>query len=144
MPFGLLNTTYQRLMNKTFEKQIRKGMEVYVDDMLVKSKEDKDHIQHLSKMFGILRGYMMKLNSQRTIGQYNGKVITRPLHVGDLVLRKVMPNTKVAGHGVFGANWKGPYKIKFVIWGGTYHSVGMKDKLVPRAWNVEHLRKYYQ
>ena len=81
---------------------------------------------------------------QRAARHYNGKVKDRPLRVGDLVLRRVMPNTKVAAHGVFGANWEGPYKVKAVIWGGTYHLVDMNDKMVPRAWNAEHLRKYYQ
>ena len=40
MPFGLKNigATYQRLVNKIFSKQIKRNMEVYVDDMLVKSK----------------------------------------------------------------------------------------------------------
>ena len=42
MPFGLKNagTTYQRLVNKMFSKQIGRNMEVYMDDMLVKSKEE--------------------------------------------------------------------------------------------------------
>ena len=39
MPFGLKNAeaTYQRLVNQMFKKQIRRNVEVYVDDMLVKS-----------------------------------------------------------------------------------------------------------
>lgn len=39
MSFGLKNddTTYQRMMNKVFEKQIGQNLEVYVDDMIVKS-----------------------------------------------------------------------------------------------------------
>ena len=39
MPFGLKNagTTYQRLMNKMFTLQIGRNVQVYVDDMLVKS-----------------------------------------------------------------------------------------------------------
>ncbi|XP_063936084.1 uncharacterized protein LOC135147163 [Daucus carota subsp. sativus] len=81
---------------------------------------------------------------QRAVRHYNGKVKDRPVRVGDLVLRRVMPNTKVAAHGVFGANLEGPYKVKAVIWGGTYHLVNMDDKMVLRAWNAEHLRKYYQ
>ncbi|XP_074374821.1 uncharacterized protein LOC141715244 [Apium graveolens] len=81
---------------------------------------------------------------QRTARHYNGRVKTLPLRVGDLVLRRVMPNTKVPGHGVFGANWEGPYKVKSVLWEGTYHLTDMNDKLIPRAWNAEHLRKYYQ
>lgn len=81
---------------------------------------------------------------QRATRHYNGWVKTRPLWVGDLVLRRVMPNTKVPGHGVFGANWEGPYKEKFVLWEDTYHLTDMDNKLLPQAWNAEHLRKYYQ
>ncbi|KAL5544666.1 hypothetical protein UlMin_008450 [Ulmus minor] len=46
MPFGLKNAgaTYQRLVNKMFKNQIGKTMEVYVDDMLVKSLKTEEHI----------------------------------------------------------------------------------------------------
>ncbi|XP_074377377.1 uncharacterized protein LOC141718903 [Apium graveolens] len=81
---------------------------------------------------------------QRTATQYNSKVRARTFKVGILVLRRVMPNTKVVSHGVFGANWEGPYKIKSVLWEGTYHLNNMQDKLIPRAWNAENLREYYQ
>jgi hypothetical protein len=39
MPFGLKNVraTYQQLVNKMFQAQIGRNMEVYLDDMLVKS-----------------------------------------------------------------------------------------------------------
>ena len=64
MPFGLKNVgaTYQRLVNRMFQKQIRASMEVYIDDMLVKSTTAEFHITHLSKAFQILREYNMKLN----------------------------------------------------------------------------------
>ena len=64
MSFGLKNigATYQRLVNGMFKDLIGKSMEVYVDDMLVKSKMVGDHIKHLSLMFNILRDYRMKLN----------------------------------------------------------------------------------
>ncbi|XP_074347141.1 uncharacterized protein LOC141685967 [Apium graveolens] len=75
---------------------------------------------------------------------YNKKVNGQLLKVGDLVLRKVMRNIKNPQHGVFGANWEGPYKIKVILWKGTYHLEDLEGKLVPRAWNAEHLRKYYQ
>ena len=81
---------------------------------------------------------------QRVARYYNGKVRTRPLKVGDLVLRKTMPNTKIPGHGVFGANWEGPYKVRAVLWEGTYHLSELDGKRIPRAWNAEHLKKYYQ
>ena len=64
MPFGLKNTgaTYQRLVNRMFQKQIGTTMEVYIDDMLVKSTTTELHIAHLSEAFQILRNYNMKLN----------------------------------------------------------------------------------
>ena len=49
MPFGLKNTraTCQRIMNKVFAEQIRRIMEVYVDDMVAKDIEDEDHCKDL-------------------------------------------------------------------------------------------------
>ena len=64
MPFGLKNAgaTYQRPVNWMFQKQIDTTMEVYIDDMLVKSTTVELHIAHLSEAFQILRNYNMKLN----------------------------------------------------------------------------------
>ncbi|XP_074327500.1 uncharacterized protein LOC141665415 [Apium graveolens] len=52
---------------------------------------------------------------QRAARYYNKKVKGQLLKVGDLVLRKVMPNTKNPQYGVFGANWEGPYKIRAIL-----------------------------
>ena len=64
MPFGLkkAGATYQRLVNRMFQKQIGTTMEVYIDDMLVKSTAAELHIAHLSGAFQILREFNMKLN----------------------------------------------------------------------------------
>ena len=57
MPFKLKNTgaTYQRLINKMFSKQIERNMEVFVDDMLVKSKEESAHLDDLEETFATLK-----------------------------------------------------------------------------------------
>ena len=49
MPFGLKNVgaTYQRLVNCMFSHQIGRNVEVYMDDMLVKSKDKADHLNDL-------------------------------------------------------------------------------------------------
>ena len=67
MPFGLKNAgaTYQRLVNKMFSKKIGKNMKVYVDDMLVKSKEELAHLDDLKETFATLRQYQMKLNPSK-------------------------------------------------------------------------------
>ncbi|KAK1404815.1 hypothetical protein POM88_004420 [Heracleum sosnowskyi] len=73
---------------------------------------------------------------------YDRRVRVRRLRVGDLVLRRVMPHTRISSHGVFGANWEGPYKIKSVLWEGTFHLEDLGGNHIPRAWNVDHLKKY--
>ena len=59
--------TYQQLVNMMFKEQISKTMEVYVDDMLVKSKIASDHVFHLADAFKILRVYRMKLNPLKCV-----------------------------------------------------------------------------
>ena len=51
MPFGLKNTgaTYQRLVNRMFQKHIGASMEVYIDDMLFKSVKAELYVDHLAE-----------------------------------------------------------------------------------------------
>ena len=67
MPFGLKNAgaTYQRLMNKMFAYQIGRNIQVYVDNMLVKSIREDDHLDNLKETFDTLRSYNMKLNPNK-------------------------------------------------------------------------------
>ena len=83
MPFGLKNAgaTYQRLVNKMFSKQIGRNMEVYVDDMLVKSKEELTHLDDLKETFATHRQYRMKLNPSKcafgvTFGKFLGFMVS--------------------------------------------------------------------
>ena len=69
MPFGLKNVgaTYQRLMNKMFAQQLGRNVQVYVDDMLVKSVRENDHLSDLQETFNTLRSYNMKLNPSKCV-----------------------------------------------------------------------------
>ena len=62
MPFGLKNTgaTIQRMVNKVFKDLIGDTMKVYVDNMLVKSIQCTEHLQHLDKAFNLLGQYGVK------------------------------------------------------------------------------------
>ena len=82
MPFGLKNAeaTYQRLVNRMFQKQIGTTMEVYIDDMLVKSTTADLHIGHLFEAFQILREYNVKLNPAKcafgvSVGKFLGFIV---------------------------------------------------------------------
>nr|CAN64574.1 hypothetical protein VITISV_003431 [Vitis vinifera] len=78
MPFGLKNagTTYQRLMTKIFKPLIGHTVEVYIDDVVVKSKTREEHVLHLQEVFHLLGKYDMKLNpSKCTFGVSVGKFL---------------------------------------------------------------------
>ena len=63
-------------MPKMFSKQIERNIEVYVDDMLVKSKEELAHLDDLKETFATLRQYQMKLNpSKCAFGVTSGKFL---------------------------------------------------------------------
>jgi len=83
MPFGIKNVgaTYQRFVNKIFALQIGKTMEVYIDDMVVKSMEEEEHISHLRECFQQLNLYNVKLNPAKCrfgvrSGEYLGYLVT--------------------------------------------------------------------
>ena len=82
--FGLKNAgaTYQRLMNKMFAHQIGRNVQVYVDDMLVKSLREDDHLDNLKETFNTLRSYNMKLNPNKcafgvTVGKFLGFMVSQ-------------------------------------------------------------------
>ena len=56
MPFELKNVgaTYQRMMNKVFVELIERNKEVYLDDILVKSKDPQQHWHNLEETFKTL------------------------------------------------------------------------------------------
>ena len=64
MPFRLKNvgSTYQRMMTRMFEPQLGKNIEAYIDDMVVKSKVETEHIDDLRNIFEILRKHKLHLN----------------------------------------------------------------------------------
>src|SRR4051812_7847024 len=64
MPFGLKNAgaTYQRAMDKIFSKLTRKTVECYVDDIAVKSRHKRDHLQDLKEVFDLMRSHQLKMN----------------------------------------------------------------------------------
>ncbi|GJR36598.1 reverse transcriptase domain-containing protein [Tanacetum coccineum] len=75
MPFGLKNvgSTYQRLVDKAFQKQIGRNLEVYVDDLVIKSHTEEEIIRDITETFKTLRQINMKLNPKKcTFGMQEG------------------------------------------------------------------------
>ncbi|GJV08897.1 reverse transcriptase domain-containing protein [Tanacetum coccineum] len=75
MPFGLKNAgaTYQRLVDRAFQKQIGRNLEVYVDDLVIKSHTEEEIIRDIEETFKTLRQINMKLNPKKcTFGMQEG------------------------------------------------------------------------
>ena len=53
------------MMTKMFEPQLGRSIEVYVDDMVVKSKVVSEHVEDLTNIFGILREHKLRLNASK-------------------------------------------------------------------------------
>ena len=84
IPFGLKNVgaTYQRLVTKMFRPLLGKTMKVYIDDMLIKSKERPDHANHFQQAFDLLIKYSMKLKPAKCVfgvsaGRFLGFIMTQ-------------------------------------------------------------------
>jgi hypothetical protein len=84
MPFGLINVgeTFQRAMDVAFRGLINKCVVVYLDDIIVYSKNREEHIQHLTQIFDRCRRYGISLNPKKTIfsveeGKLLGHIISQ-------------------------------------------------------------------
>ncbi|XP_069145404.1 uncharacterized protein [Solanum lycopersicum] len=77
MSFGLKNvaTTYMRAMTTIFYDMIHKEIEVYIDDVIIKSRKNSYHLTHLMKFFDRLRRYNLKLNPKCTFGVSADKLL---------------------------------------------------------------------
>ena len=81
--FGLKNagSTYQRMITRMFEPQLGKSIEIYVDNMVVKSKVVSKHVGDLRVIFNILRKHKLRLNASKCSfdvksGKFLGYMVT--------------------------------------------------------------------
>ncbi|GJY44255.1 reverse transcriptase domain-containing protein [Tanacetum coccineum] len=92
MPFGLKNVgaTYQRLVDRAFQKQIGRNLEVYVDDLVIKSHTEEEIIRDIAETFKTLRQINMKLNPKKcTFGMQEGMFLGYKVNADGL---KVCPD----------------------------------------------------
>nr|KAJ0196092.1 hypothetical protein LSAT_V11C700351650 [Lactuca sativa] len=107
MPFGLKNTgvTYQRLMDKVFDDQIGRNIKVYVDDMVIKSRDEETLLQDVEETFKTLVKAHMKLNPAKcTFGVEKGQflgyqvskegILSNPFNIEEFLELKALHNLK--------------------------------------------------
>nr|GEZ22735.1 reverse transcriptase domain-containing protein [Tanacetum cinerariifolium] len=92
IPFGLKNAgaTYQRLVDKAFQKQRGRNLKVYMDDLVIKSRMKKEVIRDTEETFKTLRKKNMKLNPKKcAFGMREGTFLGYKVDAGGL---RVSPN----------------------------------------------------
>jgi hypothetical protein len=67
MPFGLTNApaVFQRIMNEAFEEYLYDFVIIYIDDILIYSRNWKEHLEHIRKVFDVLRMIDMKVKLKK-------------------------------------------------------------------------------
>uniref|UniRef100_A0A2N9IVM6 Integrase catalytic domain-containing protein n=1 Tax=Fagus sylvatica TaxID=28930 RepID=A0A2N9IVM6_FAGSY len=80
---------------------------------------------------------------QRIKREHDKNINHGVFRIGDLVLRKVMANTRRPNEGKLGPNWEGPYKVVSPAGAGSYRLEDLEGKPIPRPWNTCNLRKYF-
>jgi len=83
MPFGLKNAgaTYQRLMDKVLAPMLGRNVQAYVDDMVVASRDRRQHTTDLEELFATISKYRLKLNPEKCVfgveaGKFLGFMLT--------------------------------------------------------------------
>jgi len=77
----------------------------------------------------------------RAARRYNSKVAPRSFQKGDLVWR--MHNEVRKNERKFSSNWEGQFRVKDIMVDRAYYLEHPLEKIVPRTWNVTHLKIYY-
>lgn len=80
----------------------------------------------------------------RVAGYHNRYIQPRQFKIGDLVLRRADIGKGNSRTGKLGPNWEGPYQVIEKTSKGAYKVQDMLGKVLPRYWNSNSLRKYYQ
>ena len=81
---------------------------------------------------------------QKLVRHYNRDVKTREFSAGDLLLRKAVGNMRDTNAGKLAPTWEGLYRVTAIAGVGAYYLVDLEERLLPRPWNVQKLKRFYQ
>ena len=80
---------------------------------------------------------------QKLARWYNRDVRIREFGAGDLMLRKAMGSAQDINALKLAPNWEGLYRVTAIAGAGAYNLKDIEERLLPRSWNVQNLRKFY-
>jgi hypothetical protein len=119
-------------MNYIFHELIGKIVEIYIDDVVIKSLNHDSHLENIEK------------NKLRVAKYYNKKVKVRQFAEGDLVWKALLPiGTKYSAFGKWSPNWEGPFRVVRCVPGNAYMLKTLLGEEFSAAINGRYLKKYY-
>ena len=80
---------------------------------------------------------------QKLARRYNRDVRRKEFGVGDLVLRKVMGNTRDVNARKLALTWEGSYRVTAIIGAEAYYLEDLDERPLPQPWNAHNLEKFY-
>ena len=116
----------------------------------VKTYEDQKNQQELNSNLDLIDEVKeeamkrMAKHKEAMARYYDRNVKVRRFNTRDLVLRKISQATKDPSQGKLGPTWEGPYEVICHSREDSYYLKSLDDLELPRPWNIDHLKKYYQ
>ena len=116
----------------------------------VKTYEDQKNQQELNSNLDLIDEVKeeamkrMAKHKEAMARYYDRNVKVRRFNTRDLVLRKISQATKDPSQGKFGPTWEGPYEVICHSREDSYYLKSLDDQELPRPWNIDYLKKYYQ
>ena len=80
---------------------------------------------------------------QKLARKYNKNVRKREFGAGDLVLRKVVANTRDVNTGKLAPTWEGPCRVIAIAGAEAYYLEDLDERPLPQPWNAYNLKKFY-
>ena len=80
---------------------------------------------------------------QKLARRYNSDVRRKEFSARNLVLWKVVGNTRDVNTGKLAPTWKGPYKVTAIVGTEAYYLEDLDESPLPRPWNAYNLKKFY-
>ena len=118
------------LRREFFDEQIN-------DDQLKQNLDYLDEVRDQASQ-------RMAKYQQKMAEYYNRRVKLKRFNIRDLILWKVTPATKDPTQGKLGPTWERPHRVIHYSCQESYHLEDSEGKRLPRPWNVEHLKRYYE
>ena len=121
---GLTNIWVKAYKEQTNHQELNNNLDLI-------SEVRDEALKRMEKYRGVMARY------------YNKKVKVKRFNVVDLVLRKVLQATKDSSQRKLGPTWEGPYQVIRHSREGSYYLKTMDGQVLPRPWNIEHLKRYF-